>query len=224
MITDKTLAFLTALKENNSREWFQAHRPEYDAAWADFFDTVVRFVDDVASFDAMIAEARPDPKSCIMRIYRDTRFSKDKTPYKTGFFAYVAKGGWKAGNAGYYLHLEPGESFAGGGLYMPEPRILEKTRQAIDTNYPEWLSIVTGLGLLGQFPEGVQPSGATKRPPKGYDDLNPAIGYLKFKGYYTQRYFIDSEVASEDFSGRLAHACKAVLPMVEFLNAAINRG
>jgi uncharacterized protein (TIGR02453 family) len=224
MITDQTLAFLSALKENNSREWFEAHRPEYDEARADFFDTVVRFIEAVALFDPMIAAARPDPKSCIMRIYRDTRFSKDKTPYKTGFFAFVGKGGWKEGNAGYYLHLEPGESFVGGGLYMPEPQILEKTRRAIDRNYPEWLSIVTGPVLLGQFPEGVQPSGTTKRPPKGYDEANPAIGYLKFKGYYTQRYFSDGEVASDGFSDMLALACNGVLPMVEFLNAAIRHG
>ncbi|NTV03206.1 MAG: DUF2461 domain-containing protein [Chlorobiaceae bacterium] len=221
MITDKTLVFLRDLKENNSREWFQAHKPEYEASLADFFDTVVRFADAVADFDVTIAAARPDPKSCIMRIYRDTRFSKDKAPYKTGFFAFVGKGGWKAGNAGYYLHLEPGSSFAGGGLYMPDKPILEKSRRAIDTNCHEWLSIVSDAALLSWFPAGVQPSGATKRPPKGYDKDNPAIEYLKFKGYYTQRYFSDDELTSGDFAEKLALASKAVLPMVRFLNEAI---
>ena len=223
MITPKTLAFLGSLKENNSREWFQMHRAEYDAARADFFDTVVRFVDAVAGFDEAVASARPDPKSCIMRIYRDTRFSKDKTPYKTGFFAFVGKGGLKAGNAGYYLHIEPGASFVGGGLYMPEPPILEKTRQAIDALLPEWLSIAAGPELIAEFPEGVLASGETKRPPKGYEGSNPAVKWLRYKGYYTQRFFGDEELVAADFPERLGLTCKAVLPMVRFLNDAIGR-
>ncbi len=223
MITPKTLAFLGSLKENNSREWFQRHRAEYDAARADFFDTVVRFIDAVASFDDVVASARPDPKSCMMRIHRDTRFSKDKTPYKTGFFAFAGKGGWKAGNAGYYLHIEPGASFVGGGLYMPEPPILDKTRRAIDARHQEWLSIVTGPGLLAGFPEGVLPSGETKRPPKGYGATNPAIAWLRYKGYYTQKFFEDGELVAADFPERLGLTCKAVLPMVRFLNDAISR-
>ena len=222
MITQQTLDFLRALKENNSRDWFQAHKPEFESAYADFFDTVVSFVDGVASFDATIAASRPDPKSCIMRIYRDTRFSKDKTPYKTGFFAFVGNGGWKAGNAGYYLHLEPGASFAGGGLYLPEAEILAKTRRAVDRHFPEWLSIVTAPELLEQYPEGVQPSGSTKRPPKGYDAANPAIEYLRFKGYYTRRFFSDHDVTSLDFPVRLTSVCRAVLPMIDFLNDAIS--
>jgi uncharacterized protein (TIGR02453 family) len=218
MITESTLDFLKALKSNNSRDWFEAHRSDYQAAYADFFDTVAQFVQSISRFDPAIAEARLDPKSCIMRIYRDIRFSKDKTPYKTGFFAFVSEGGRKGPLAGYYLHLEPGESFAGGGLYMPEPPVLEKTRKAIDARYPEWRSIVTSRELLDRFPDGVHPSGVTKRPPKGYDDSNPAIEYLKFKGYYTQLFFGDLEVMAPDFVDQLTEACLAVKPMIDFLN------
>lgn len=221
MISDNTLEFLRDLKSNNSRDWFQADRARYDAAYGDFFDTVVRFVNEISSFDPDIAEARPDPKACIMRIYRDIRFSKDKTPYKTGFFANVCKGGRKAPFAGYYLHLEPGSSFTGGGLYMPEPKVLELTRMAIDARYSEWHSIVTDSALLGKFPDGVKPSGVTKRPPKGYDASNPAIGYLKFKGYFTQRIYNDTEVTAPDFAEIVAGSCRVVMPMVEFLNRAI---
>jgi uncharacterized protein (TIGR02453 family) len=221
MITESTLAFLKALKANNSRDWFEAHRPDYQEAYGDFFDTVVRLVQSISQFDPAVAEARLDPKSCIMRIYRDIRFSKDKTPYKTGFFAYVSKGGRKGALAGYYFHLEPGESFGGGGLYMPEPPVLDKTRKAIDSRYPEWRSIVTSKRLLDHFPEGVQPSGATKRPPKGYEVSNPAIEYLKFKGYYTQRFFGDNEVTAPDFADTLSDSFIAVKPMVDFLNDAM---
>ncbi|NTU58669.1 MAG: DUF2461 domain-containing protein [Chlorobiaceae bacterium] len=221
MVTESTLDFLKALKANNSREWFDAHRSDYQNAYGDFFDTVVQFVQSISAFDPAIAEARLDPKSCIMRIYRDIRFSKDKTPYKTGFFAYVSKGGRKGALAGYYLHIEPGSSFSGGGLYMPEPPALEKTRHALDTRFPEWQSIVSNTELIDRFPEGVQPSGATKRPPKGYDDKNPAIEYLKFKGYYTQKFFSDQESVAPDFMTSLSDSSRSVKPLVDFLNDAL---
>ncbi len=221
MITDKTLDFLQGLKANNTREWFQSHRKDYDAAYGDFFDAVVQMVEVISSFDPVIADARPDPKSCIMRIYRDIRFSTDKTPYKTGFFAYVSKGGRKAPYGGYYFHLEPGGSFAGGGLYMPEPHLLDLTRRAIDARYDEWLSTVTARELLAQFPDGIRPSGETKRPPKGYEASNPAIGYLKFKGYYTQRFFEDREVTAPGFIENLGRIYRAVCPVIEFLNSSL---
>jgi uncharacterized protein (TIGR02453 family) len=221
MINQTTLGFLRALKANNNREWFQAHRDEYEVAYSDFFDTVAMLVQSVAAFDPVIAAIRPDPKSCIMRIYRDVRFSKDKTPYKTGFFAYVSAGGRKGPLAGYYLHFEPGASFAGGGLYMPEPQVLARTRQAIDTRFAEWSSIVNAPSLLSMYPEGVVPSGATKRPPAGYEASSPAIRYLMYKGYYTQRFFSDAEVVGEGFDDLLESCCREVMPMVEFLNDAI---
>ncbi|MBN1928259.1 MAG: DUF2461 domain-containing protein [Chlorobiaceae bacterium] len=222
MITQLTLDFLAELKANNNREWFEANRPRYQQAADDFFDTVASFIRALASFDDAIAEVMPDPKSCIMRIYRDVRFSKDKTPYKTGFFAYVSKGGRKGPLAGYYLHVEPGESFGGGGLYLPEAPVLARTRQAIDSHFEQWRSIATAPELLACFPEGVLPSAATRRAPKGYEESNPAIGYLRYKGYYTQRLFSDAEVLSGDFTARLGECCRTVMPMVGFLNSAIS--
>jgi uncharacterized protein (TIGR02453 family) len=221
MITQPTLDFLAELKANNNREWFEANRPRYEQASADFFDTVAQFIQSLASFDSDIAEVMPDPKSCIMRIYRDVRFSKDKTPYKTGLFAYVSKGGRKGPLAGYYLHLEPGNSFAGGGLYMPEAPVLARTREAIETGFDEWDAIVTAPELLAAFPDGVLPSGALKRAPKGYDETSPAIEWLRYKGYYTQRFFEDGEVLDERFVEQLGNCCRAVMPMVAFLNKAI---
>ncbi|TNJ37170.1 DUF2461 domain-containing protein [Chlorobaculum thiosulfatiphilum] len=221
MITQPALDFLAALRVNNNREWFEAHRALYQQAAADFFDTVARFIQALASYDPDIAKVMPDPKSCIMRIYRDVRFSKDKTPYKTGLFAYISVGGRKGPLAGYYLHLEPGNSFGGGGLYLPEAPVLAQTRQAIDSRFDEWRSIVTAPELLAAFPDGVLPSGALKRAPKEYDESNPAIHYLRYKGYYTQRFFSDGEVLSRDFTDRLGECCRAVMPMVAFLNSAI---
>ncbi|ACF11430.1 conserved hypothetical protein [Chlorobaculum parvum NCIB 8327] len=221
MITRSTLDFLADLKANNNREWFEANRPRYQQASADFFDTIAQFIQILATFDEGIAEVMPDPKSCIMRIYRDVRFSKDKTPYKTGLFAYVSKGGRKGPLAGYYLHLEPGNSFGGGGLYMPEASVLAQTREAIAARFDEWRTIVQATELLDNFPEGVQPSGALKRAPKGYEESNPAIEYLRYKGYFTQRFFSDAEVLKSDFTKQLGMCCRSVMPMVSFLNSAI---
>lgn len=221
MISSRTLDFLRNLKANNSREWFQEHREAYDLAYADFFDTVARIVSAVSVFDADIAAASLDPKSCIMRIYRDMRFSRDKKPYKTGFFAYLSAGGRKGRLAGYYLHLEPGGTFGGGGLYLPAPEVLDKTRRAIDAEAATWRAIVTGDALTRQFPAGVLPSGSTKRPPKGYAESNPVIEWLRYKGYFTQRFFDDDETMDTSFIERLAESYRASMPLVKFLDRAI---
>jgi uncharacterized protein (TIGR02453 family) len=220
MITDSTLEFLRELKANNSREWFEAHRPAYQQAYGDFFDTVARLIASISRFDPVIDASSLDPKACIMRIYRDIRFSRDKTPYKTGFFAFMNKGGRKSPFGGYYLHLEPGESFCGGGVYMPDPAVLAKLRHEIDSCFPEWQAITGSADLLVHF-DGIKPSGVVKRPPKGYEISNPAIEYLKYKGYYTQKFYKDEEVTSADFVATLTDAFRSVKPVIDFLNRAI---
>ena len=115
MITDATLAFLRDLKGNNERTWFTEHKNEYQQAYGEMLDTVVQLLVATSVFDQGIAVSGLDPKSCIMRINRDIRFSKDKSPYKTNFFAFINRGGRKSQWGGYYLHLEPGATFAGGG-------------------------------------------------------------------------------------------------------------
>lgn len=221
MITASTLEFLRELKANNSREWFEPHRPAYQLAYGDFFDTVARLIVSISQFDPEIAASRLDPKGCIMRIYRDIRFSSDKTPYKTGFFAYINKGSKKSPFGGYYLHLEPGASFAGGGVYMPDPAVLAKIRQEIDTCFPEWQAIAGNAELLAHFPEGIRASGMAKRPPKGYEISNPAIEFIKYKGYYTQQFYGDNEVTSADFVAALTDSFRSVKPVIDFLNRAI---
>ena len=182
MITDATLTFLRNLKANNDRLWFGEHKAEYQEAYGDMLETVIQLLAAISAFDGDIAVSHLDPKSCIMRINRDIRFSKEKSPYKTNFFAFINKGGRKSPLGGYYLHLEPGGSFAGGGIYMPEPAVLELTRREIDTHFEEWQSISAEKGFSLQFPEGILPSGKLKRPPKGYESSNPAVEYLKYKG------------------------------------------
>ncbi|MFZ4524034.1 MAG: DUF2461 domain-containing protein [Chlorobium sp.] len=221
MITDATLAFLSDLKANNDRLWFGEHKPEYQQAYSDMLETVVQLLAGISAFDKDIAISPLDPKSCIMRINRDIRFSREKSPYKTNFFAFINKGGRKSPWGGYYLHLEPGGSFAGGGIYMPEAAVLEQTRREIAAHFGEWQEILADNTFSEQFPEGVLPSGKLVRPPKGYESTNPAVEYLKFKGYYTQRFFADHEVTDPGFVAELSKVFRTVNPMVNFLNRAL---
>jgi uncharacterized protein (TIGR02453 family) len=222
MITDTTLAFLRELKGNNERIWFTEHKSEYQQAYGEMLDTVLQLLVAISGFDQGIALSGLDPKSCMMRINRDIRFSKDKSPYKTNFFAFISKGGRKGPFGGYYLHIEPGATFAGGGIYMPEAAVLEQLRREIDAHFGEWQSIIAQQEFSSHFPAGLLPSGRLIRPPKGYDSTNPAIEYLKFKGYYTQRFFTDDEVTNPGFVAELAKTCSVVSPLVHFLNGALS--
>ena len=222
MITNATLAFLRELKGNNERVWFTEHKGEYQHAYGEMLDTVVQLLVAISGFDQDIATSGLDPKSCLMRINRDIRFSKDKSPYKTNFFAFISKGVRKGPFGGYYFHIEPGATFAGGGIYMPEPIVLEQLRREIDAHFAEWQSIMSQNEFCSQFPEGVLPSGKLVRPPKGYEAMNPALEYLKFEGYYTQRFFADDELTAPGFVGEVAKSFRVVTPLVKFLNRALS--
>src|SRR5215208_1456588 len=127
MLQPATLKFLKALKKNNNKVWFDKHRKDYDAAKNDFENFIQAVLDKQSKNDSDLKELTA--KKCMFRINRDVRFSKDKSPYKTNFGASMDKGGKKSGFAGYYFHLEPGKSFLGGGLWMPQPDALKKVRQ-----------------------------------------------------------------------------------------------
>jgi len=221
MITDASLDFLRELKASNERVWFTEHKAEYQQAYGEMLDTVVQLLVAISGFDRDIAVSGLDPKSCLMRINRDIRFSRDKSPYKTNFFAFISKGGRKGPYGGYYFHLEPGASFAGGGIYMPEPAVLDLVRREIDARFGEWQSIISGKEFSTHFPEGILPSGKLVRPPKGYEGTNPAIEYLKFKGYFTRRFFSDREVTGSGSAMHLADVFRSVTPLVHFLNRSL---
>src|ERR1041384_4820638 len=132
MITASTMSFLKALKKNNNKEWFDKNKDKYLAAKENVENTVSDLIKTFSVFDKKLAGL--NAKDCVFRIYRDVRFAKDKRPYKTNMGASINAGGKKAEVAGYYLHIEPNNSFIAGGRWMPESDHLKKIRQEIDYN------------------------------------------------------------------------------------------
>jgi len=136
MISPNIIKFLTTLKENNNRDWFNKNKKWYQRSIEEFEVYVNCLIGEIQKFDVDIRFLAA--KDCIFRIYRDIRFSKDKSPYKTNFGAFIVKDGRKSGNAGYYLHIEPGSSFLGGGIYMPPAETLRVVRKEIFENTKEF--------------------------------------------------------------------------------------
>jgi len=220
MLDQSILKFLKDLAKNNNRPWFEEHRNQYEKAKTDFNSFITSLIKTIGAFDKPIASL--EARNCTFRINRDVRFSKDKKPYKNNMAGYFNKAGKKGIGAGYYLHVQPGESFAAGGIWMPEPPVLAKIRQEIDYNFDEWKKLVTGSNFKKYFPGGLENSDSLSRPPKGYEADNPAIEYLKLKNFIVSKPFTDAEVVSKGFEKEVAKTFKAMKPMIDFFNKAID--
>jgi uncharacterized protein (TIGR02453 family) len=221
MIQATTLQFLRELKENNHKEWFDDNRKAYESAKKDFLNFTQELIDGLGKFDQSIAEANLEAKNCILRLNRDVRFSKDKSPYKTNFFAMISRGGRKSNYACYYLQLQPENTFVGGGVYMPMPPELQKFRQEIDYNFEEWQGILKNSSFQKTFPNGVQSPETLSRPPKGFEENNPAIEYLKMKGFYTWKSLSDNEIQAQNAIESILKNLEVVMPMIDFLNRSL---
>jgi uncharacterized protein (TIGR02453 family) len=218
MLQLSTLKFFKDLQKNNNRPWFEAHRKQYELAKEDFLLLTEKLIAGIAAFDKPIAHLKA--KECMFRINRDVRFSKDKSPYKNNIACYFNRNGKKGNGAGYYLHIEPGKSFAAGGIWMPEPKDLIKIRQEIDYSFDDWKKIISNPSFKKTFAEGIKGE-ALVRPPKGYEEDNPAIQYLKQKSFIVSKPFTDADVQSKMFVKDVATTFKAMKPMIDFLNAAV---
>jgi uncharacterized protein (TIGR02453 family) len=219
MLQGSTIRFLKDLKNNNNKPWFEKNKTIYLEAKEDIERFVLQVIDELGKIDADIATLKP--KDCVYRIYRDVRFSKDKTPYKTYMGASFNKGGKKKPTAGYYLHCEPGQSMVGGGLWMPMPPELHKVRQEIDYNFPEWKKMTSNRIFKKYFPEGLEVGGTLARPPKGYDDRNPAIAFLKMKSFIVGRVLGDAEMQSKTLLKEVLKTFEAMKSFIDFLNRSM---
>ncbi len=223
MLQTSTLKFLKDLQKNNNKPWFDANRKAYEAAKADYLSFVQAVIEKHSKKDPSIAHLAA--KDCIFRINRDVRFSKDKSPYKTNMGAYMTKDGKKSFSAGYYFHMEPGGSFAGGGLYMPPPELLKNVRQEIDYNWKEFYKIINSKKFKTVFGD-LSTEGDMKlsRPPKGYEADNPAIEYIKLKSWVGTQAFSDADLTSKDLVKKVCANFETLQPLIVFLNEGLHAG
>ena len=221
MLQTSTLSFLKKLKKNNNKSWFDANRPDYEKAKADFMQFIQAVIDRHAKKDPSIQNLVA--KDCLFRINRDVRFSKDKSPYKSNFGASINKSGRKAEHsAGYYFHLEPGGAFAGGGIWMPQPPELQKVRQEIDYNFSDFKKIIGAKKFKTVYGDLSRDAEYTlSRVPKGYEADNPAAGFLKLKSFVALSAFTDADLLSKDLVKKTVTAFEALQPLIEFINEAM---
>lgn len=209
------LSFLSKLSVNNNKAWFDEHKNEYLDARQTMEIKVQKILNDLAVIEPALAAE--EAKKCIFRIYRDVRFSKNKDPYKINMGAFMVPGGKKSGNAGYYFHIEPGNSFIAGGIYMPESQVLNKMRQELLYNMDAFKSIIEDPDFKDTFGEIYGEK--LKNPPKGFPKDFRDIDLLKYKSYTVTHPVSDEQVISPDF---LIYTMDVYKKMQKF-NAYINR-
>ncbi len=213
------VTFLKKLKKNNNREWFNTHKSDYE----EYVKYPMRsFISSMKqSFLKISPEIDADPKRSMFRIYRDTRFSKNKLPYKTHVAAvFHPKGHWQ-GSAGFYVHVEPGAVYAGGGIYMPDSNQLKLIRAAIAEHSDEFRSIVEDKTFKKKFKslEGEK----LQRAPLGSPADHPMIEWLKYKSYFTGVELKENECYSEKFLKTITLVYTDLLPLIRFLNESLKK-
>lgn len=219
MLTPNIFDFLKELKQNNNRDWFLAHKKQYDAVKKEIEDFLTKLIPAIDSFDKGVIYNTP--KDCMFRINRDVRFSNDKSPYKTNLGLFVVKGGKKSFNGGYYLHIDPEECFAGGGIYMPMPDKLKLIRSEIYFNVEEYKKIITDKIFKKYFNE-LTDSEKLKTAPKDFPKDFKDIELLKFKNFTPIIKLTPEQICKEDFMDYLLELFKAMYPLNSFLNRAVS--
>lgn len=218
MIKIETLKFIEDLDKNNNREWFQANKKAFEAAQDNLIAFTGYLIGEVGKFDDAVAAI--DPKSCVFRIYRDIRFSKDKSPYKINLGSYISPGGRKSMQPGYYFHLQPGGSFAAGGKHLPDGGEKLKIRNAIAADTAGFLKIVDKTSFKEQF--GEMRGELLKAAPKGFDPDHKAIQYLKLKEFMAFVELNDDKfLTGAEFPNSLVAVFKEMYPLVAYLRNAL---
>lgn len=210
--------FLKELKENNHKEWFDINRDRYQFLRNEFVDFINDLITGISLFDKEIRHI--SAKDCVFRINRDIRFSPDKTPYKTNFGAFIAKGGRNSGNAGYYLHLEPGGCFLAGGIYMPPSPVLKSLRKSIYENFAEFMDILSEPLFKKHFGSKLWGE-QLKTAPQGYPKDFPGIDYLRFKHFTVMKNIPDSLYQKPGYADEILQTFRAMGPFNAFLNHAV---
>jgi uncharacterized protein (TIGR02453 family) len=211
--------FLSGLEQNNNRPYFVWHKPAYDVLREEFEALLTDIIGRIAKFDRALGAV--DPKKAMFRIYRDTRFSKDKTPYKTRFSAAIRDRAKKGLEPGYYFHIDhAGVLLAGGGIYNPDPAILLRIRRHI-AQHPAALTRVLREPRFKKTYGGLAEEDALARPPKGFAADTPHIEAIKLKHFFG---LVEVDIAKRpprDLAGAIAGYSRDVLPLINWLRRAV---
>jgi len=214
MLHQSTLDYLTNLKTNNNKEWFEKNRKAYDAARTDQLAFITSLLFEMAKWEERVKNV--DPKKCTMRINRDIRFSKDKSPYKSNMSFGINPPGTRAG---YYFHLEPGATFAGGGLYGLEPLQIKAVRQEIDYNLNEFSGIMNNAKFKKHFSK--LDGDALQNIPKDYPKDHPGAEWLKHKDFVIGTKLDDKELTSNDLLKKTNELFRTMQPFMLFMDRAL---
>lgn len=211
------LQFLSDLSKNNNKPWFDQNRARYEAARDSFERFINIIIDEFRTSDGL---ADLSARDCIARIYRDIRFSKDKSPYKTNLWATIAPGGKHTTRMGYHVALQPqGRSIVAGGMWEPSSEQLVKFRHAIDRDAMKFRAIITDKSFVNLF--GKLEGEKLRTAPQGYDKTNPNIDLLRFKQIMVVHHYQDSEVITNEFTSQVISVCKAMRPFLDYLDQFI---
>lgn len=218
MVNKEIFDFLRDLKENNNREWFNDNKERYKKINQEFHVLVNMVISKIKNFDSDLGLL--DASDCTFRIYRDVRFSPDKSPYKTHMGAYIAPGGKKSTRAGYYFHLEPGGTMLAGGMWQPPADVLKNIRQNIFDNPDEIKAIMHSQCFKKHF-GNLMDQDKLKRAPKGFSEDFPEIDLLKYKSYTVMKNLPDEVVLSDDIEKEITEVYKCMFNFNSYLNGIL---
>ena len=214
----KVVSFLKKLEKNNDRDWFGAHKNEFEEAKAEFTEFVQKLIIGISGFDPEMIGT--EAKNCLFRIYRDVRFSKDKKPYKTNFGASINPGGRKSPIPGYYIHIQPGSSFLAGGKYMPSPPELLAIRNSI-VEKPKAITKISNAKAFKQYFGEIR-GDSLKTAPKGFDKEHKMIEYLRLKSFIAYHDKLSQKtILDPKFDKYALKVFKAMKPLNDFLRESI---
>jgi uncharacterized protein (TIGR02453 family) len=221
MIKQTSLNFLTELKNNNSREWFEQNKILYQAYKDDIIQFTEKLLSELSKIDLAISNANLVPKKCLTRVNRDLRFSKDKTPYKNYVLIVFNKNAPHGNTAGYFVHIEPGNCMVGGGIWQTTPEYLKKIRQEISYSFDEINGIISSKKFQKTFPSGIQGESKLKKFVDASEKREEVIELLKMKGYCTKELISDKVLTSKDAIKIITNYFEASKPLIDYLNKAI---
>jgi len=212
VIKKGSLDFLKTLSKNNNRDWFNNHKDLYLEAHSNMVDFADALLFEMSKHDEL---ETPSGKKALFRIYKDVRFSKDKTPYNIHWSGAFKRATNKL-RGGYYFNIKPGSSFLAGGFWGPEPQDLKRIRQDIDLNYDDWKKLLARKSLVNTF--GKMTGEQIISAPRGYAKDHPAIDLLRYKQFIFRHEFPDKEVCSPGFVSKVNDTFKKMRPFLDFMS------